>query len=46
MTNLCILVLNKPIYVGFTFLGLSKWMMYDFQYNFIKKNFNAEFIVH
>ena len=35
-------MLNKPIYVGFTVLELSKWMMYDFHYNFIKKNFNAE----
>ena len=39
-----VLVLNKPIYVGFTVLELSKWMMYDFHYNFIKKNFNAELL--
>ena len=39
-----VLILNKPIYVGFTVLDLSKWKMYDFQYNFIKKNFNAELL--
>ena len=39
-----VLVLNKPIYVGFTFLDLSKWMMNDFHYKFIKKNFNAELL--
>ena len=35
-------MLNKPIYVGFTVLKSSKWMMYAFHQNFIKKNFNAE----
>ena len=39
-----ILTLTKPIYVGFTVLELSKWLMYDFHYNFIKKRFDAELL--
>ena len=37
-------MLNKLIYIGFTVLELSKWMLYDFHFNFIKKNFNAELL--
>ena len=33
-----VLTLNEPIYVGFTALELSKWLLHDFHYNFIRKN--------
>ena len=33
------LTLNKPMYVGFTVLELSKREMYKFHYNFMKKKF-------
>ena len=39
-----VLILNKRIYIGFTVLELSKWLMYDFHFNFIKKNFDAELL--
>ena len=39
-----VLTLNKPIYDGFTVLELTKWLMYDFHYNFIKKHFDAELL--
>ena len=39
-----VLILNKPIFVGFTVVDLSKWKMYDFHYNFIKKSFDAKLL--
>ena len=39
-----VLILNKPIYIGFTIPDLSKWKMYNFHYNFIKRKFNAELL--
>ena len=39
-----VLIFNKPVYVGFTVLDLSKRKMYDFHHNFTKKNFDAELL--
>ena len=38
------LTLNKPIYVGFTVLGTSKWKMYNFHYDVIIRKFNTRLL--
>ena len=37
-------MLNKPIYDGFTVLELSKWLIQDFDCNFIKNHFDDELL--
>ena len=39
-----VLMLNKPIYVGFTVLELRKWLTHEFHYNFIKKHLDVELL--
>ena len=39
------LTLNKPIYVGFTVLELSKWEMHNFHYNFMIRKFNTKLFI-
>ena len=33
------LVYNKPVYLGMSIVGLSKKLMYDFHYNYMKKKY-------
>ena len=38
------LTLNKPVYAGFCILELSKLLMYQFHYKYVKNKFDAKLL--